>query len=327
MSINLAISGAGWISDWYYKAYQKLTEDFELKGCCGNPSPEGIKRLSDKCSSWGVRSFTSFNEVVNDPDIDAVAVFSPTSLHYDQAMQAMEKGKHVLVEKPVALDSSELKKLENSARANGVVLFPGHNFVYRPVIRKAKEIIESGVLGKISYASFRACHFIPPEHAAGWRKDFSKAGGGAMMDSGTHLVYQMFYLMGSPDYLSCFSATNHYTQMDGEDTCLISLEFPGGAMGQVFQSWSSADGSAGEIRVQGDKGNLLLTDVLSLNGEVVETDSGYEESFYHTLKAFGDAVTAGTAPLSPVSEAEKTLRLIQEAYLSAESRKTLKWND
>ena len=327
MSIKLAISGAGWISDWYHKALVKQSDSFELAGCCGNPSPEGIKRLSDKCSSWGVRSYTSFTEVINDPEVDAVAVFSPTSLHYDQAMQAMEKGKHVLVEKPVALDSGELKEMEKAAQKYGVVIFPGHNFVYRPVIRKAKEIIESGRLGSISYASFRACHFIPPEHSAGWRKNFSQSGGGAMMDSGTHLVYQMFYLMGSPSYLNCFSTTNHYKQMDGEDTCLISLEFPGGAVGQVFQSWSSADGSAGEIRIQGDEGVLLLTDVLTLDGEVLETDSGYEESFYHTLTAFGEAVNGGTAPISSVTEAEKTLRLIQEAYLSAEGRKTLKWND
>ena len=327
MKVNFAISGAGWIADFYYNAYSQLKNNFDLKGCAGNPSEEGHRRLSGKCNQWGTKTFDSFEDLLADSEIQGVGIFSPTHLHFKQAMAAMEKGKHVLVEKPVALDVFELNQLKETALKNNVILFPGHNFIYRPVVKKAKAIVDSGVLGKISYGSFRAVHFIPDEHAAGWRKKFNYSGGGAMMDSGTHLVYQLLYLLGKPEFFSCFSGTHHYFGMDGEDTCQISMQFRDGIIGQVFQSWSASDSSAGEIRIEGDKGVLLITDSLYLNGEEIEDDSSYESSFYHTLKAFGGCITDGAAPLSGIDEAVLTLKLIQDSYESAKSRKVMNWKE
>jgi len=323
MKHRIAFVGAGWIADWYYRAYDGLRESFDLVGCCGNPSPEGQKRLRAACDKMGTKAFASYEEILADRDVDCVAILSPTSKHFDQASAALKAGKHALVEKPVALDEAQLEKLAKLARETGKVLFPGHNFVYRPVDKKAKEILDSGALGAVSYASFRAVHFIPPEHAAGWRKDFKDSGGGAMMDSGTHLVYQSLYFLGMPRWLSCFSASKHYTEMDGEDVCQISLQYPDGKVGQIFQSWGSSDGSAGEIRIEGDKGVLLITDALYHDGVKVEDDSSYQSSFYHTLASFGLAVDGKPSMVSSVEEAKQTLRIIQTAYGAAKSRKVV----
>jgi Predicted dehydrogenases and related proteins len=320
MKHRVAFVGAGWIADWYYQAYQRLHDSFELVGCCGNPSAEGQRRLRVACDKMGVKAFPSLEDVLADRSIDCVVILSPTSLHYEQASAALRAGKHVLVEKPVALDERELDELAVVAKDSGRVLFPGHNFVYRPVVRKAKEILYSGKLGVVSYASFRAAHFIPPEHAAGWRKEFASSGGGAMMDSGTHLVYQSLYLFGMPRWLSCFSATKHYIEMDGEDVCQISLQYSDGMIGQIFQSWGSADGSAGELRIEGDKGVLLITDALYLDGDKIEDDSSYPSSFYHTLASFGLAADGMSSMVSSVEEAKRTLRIIQAAYRAAKSR-------
>lgn len=324
MKHRLAVVGAGWIADFYRAAQQRLSVSVEIAGCCGNPSAEGRVRLKHKCASWDVRAYDSFEDILADASIDCVAIFSPTSLHVEQALAALAAGKHVLVEKPVALKEADIAAVEAAARKAGKVAFPGHNFVYRPVVRKAKELIESGALGTVSYGSFRAVHFIPPDHAAGWRKNLEYSGGGAMMDSGTHLVYQSLYLLGQPDYLSCFSARKHYTGMDGEDVCQISLQYPGGAVGQIFQSWGSADGTAGEIRIEGDASSILITDGLYLDGKRIEDDYSYQDSFYHTLKAFIAAVEGGPAPVSGLGEAETTLRLIRTAYGAAESKQVIR---
>ncbi|MDC7238265.1 MAG: Gfo/Idh/MocA family oxidoreductase [Sphaerochaetaceae bacterium] len=320
MSISFVIVGAGWIADFYLKALNKLDSEFVLKGCVGNPSIEGQKRLKEKCDLWNVKAYSSYDEVLKDTSIDAVAIFTPTSMHYSQVKEAIEHKKHVLVEKPVALNVEQLDVLDKLAKENSVTVFPGHNFVYRPVIKKAKEIIDSGKLGAISYSSFRAAHFIPEDHASGWRKDFSKSGGGAMMDSGTHLVYQFLYLIGKPERLCCFSSKRHYLEMDGEDTCLISLFNKGGIVSQIFQSWSCSDPSAGEIRIQGDKGTILISDSLYFNGELVETDSSYESSFFHILKAFYDTINKNQEPISDIQNAKITLKLIQDAYKSANDK-------
>ncbi len=323
MKHRIAFVGAGWIADFYKAAQERLTERVELAGCCGNPSAAGAERLKAKCAQWGCPSIPSFEDVLRDPSIDCVAVLSPTSLHPAQAIAALRAGKHVLVEKPVALNASDLTAIGDAAAAAGKVAFPGHNFVYRPVVRKAKELIDSGSLGTISYASFRAVHFIPPEHAAGWRKGFAASGGGAMMDSGTHLVYQSLYLLGQPEFLSCFLSKKHYLQMDGEDTCQISLRYPDGAIGQIFQSWSSSDPGAGEIRIEGDKGVLTITDGLYHDGVKVEADHSYQDSFYHTLAAFLDALDGSGAVLSDIESAASTLAVIQKAYGAAEQNKVI----
>ena len=322
--LGLAIAGAGWIADFYYGAYQKLSDRFELLGCSGNPSESGQKRLGDKCRQWKTKAYSSFEEVLNDPDIACIGIMSPTSFHFEQTRKALNAGKHVLVEKPVSLDLKELEELETLSRRKGLVVFPGHNFVYRPVITEAKKIIDSGALGTISYASLRAVHFIPEDHATGWRKDQSLSGGGAMMDSGTHLVYQLLHLLGKPQWLSCFMGSYHYTGMDAEDTCQISLQYPDGPVAQVFQSWSAADASAGEIRIEGDQGSILIGgDGLRLDGELVETDAAYDQSFFHTLTAFHESALTGKPPVSDLRNAWETLNIIQSAYKGAESRTIL----
>jgi predicted dehydrogenase len=320
MSIGFGIIGAGWIGDRYVAALE-ATPGIDLIGAAGNPSAAGQERLRTKCAQWGCQPYASLDALLDDDRIEAVGVFSPTSLHYEQTMRCLDAGKHVLVEKPVSLDVEEITRLAQAAAERNRVVFPGHNFVYRPVIRKAKEIIDSGVLGTISYGSFRSMHFIPPEHAAGWRKDFSFSGGGAMIDSGTHLVYQSLFLLGVPAEFHAFSSQMHYTQMDGEDTCVITAQYPDGAIATIAQVWSAADGTAGEIRIAGDKGVLLVADKLYLNGEPLESDSGYDQSFQHTVSAFLDSVRGTSEPLSTLADAATTLEIIQQAYATSPMRK------
>lgn len=313
MSLGFGIIGAGWIGERYKPAIDAHT-GLTLIGASGNPSASGRERLRETCERWKCEAFDSIDSMVNDDRIDVVGVFSPTGVHFDQVMQCLEAGKHVLVEKPVALDVKEIEAIDRKATERGLLVFPGHNFVYRPVVRKAKEIVDSGALGTVSYASFRSMHFIPEEHATGWRRSFELSGGGAMIDSGTHLVYQSLYLLGEPVDFCSFSSRMHYREMDGEDTCVITAQYPSGAIATISQVWSAADPSAGEIRIVGDQGVLLISDVLTLNGEVVETDSGYERSFHHTVSALVEAVTGDGAPLSTLDDAAKTLGIIQRSY-------------
>ena len=323
MNHTMAFIGAGWIGDFYHQAYQMLRDRFTLAGCSGNPSEEGRRRLLSKCGEWNAAPIFDLDAILGDPSITCVCILSPTSLHFEQAKAALLAGKHVLIEKPVALDAAQFEELRDLAAERNLTVLPGHNFVYRPVIRKAREILDSGRLGTVSYGSFRAVHFISPEHASGWRSRFDISGGGAMMDSGTHLVYQSIYLLGLPRWLSCFSTTKHYTEMESEDTCQISLQYGDGIIGQIFQSWSSSDPSAGEIRIEGDEGNLLITDALYLDGERIEDDSTYPRSFYHLLAAFADAMEGKAAPLSSIDDARAAFGIISSAYESAMDRRTM----
>ncbi len=318
--IRVAYIGLGWIADWHFKAMKRVSS-IEVVGACD--APENYEACRARCNEWGIKGWRSYEEVLGDPGVDAVAILTPTWLHTEQTLAALRAKKHVLVEKPVALSAEEIGRMEQAAKAAGVVVMPGHNFVYRPVVRKAKEVLASGMLGNVSYASFRAVHFIPEVSSAGWRKSLNASGGGAMIDSGTHLVYQSLYLMGRPSYLFSFDAKKHYLELESEDISLIGLQYPDGAIGNILQSWASGDPSAGEVRIEGDKANLLIADGLYVDGKKMETDFEYGDSFYHLAQAFSDAALKGTKPISTLEDARAALILIQNAYASAKEKRVI----
>ncbi|MCK4543432.1 MAG: Gfo/Idh/MocA family oxidoreductase [Spirochaetales bacterium] len=320
--LKIAFIGTGWISDWYHKALSRCNT-FEIVGAAGNPSPEGREHHRKKCNAWNIKAYTSMEQILQDQEVDAVAILSPTHLHYEQTMAALGAGKHVLVEKPVSLSREEIDILEAESKKTGLLIFPGHNFVYRPVIWRAKSIIKSGKLGVISYASFRSVKLLDKSISEGWRKSRKLAGGGAMMDSGTHLVYQSLFLLGKPQKLSSFIARKHCTQMDCEDICQISVCYPDGLIGQITQSWASADSESSEIRIQGDKGSIVISDSLYLNGKEIEKDASYGDSFYHTICAFAEAIKSSVDPLSTLADAGTTLEIVYKAYESAEKGKVI----
>jgi predicted dehydrogenase len=310
--IGIALLGTGWVAERHIRAFQQSGRFRVIGGCKGKHRHDELDRF---CRQWGISPYRSYEELLESKDVEAVAILTPTSLHFEQAMRAIEAGKHVLLEKPVALDISQIDTMIKATKDSGLVIFPAHNFIYRPVIIKAKELIEAGKLGTISYASFRSIHFLAAPD--GWRKDLRIAGGGALIDSGMHLVYQSTYLMGRPTRLVAFKAKKHYLQLEGEDIAQISLTYPNAEIGQIVQSWACGDRSASEILVLGNQGSLLITDGLYINGRRIEDDWEYERSFVHLARAFAQAVQNATPPVSDIHDARICLEIVQKAYQSA----------
>ncbi len=317
--IGIALVGTGWIAERHLKALRQSGSFRVIGAFKGTHRAEELER---RCCEWGIRPYRSYKELLESREVEAVAILSPTSLHFEQTMQAIDAGKHVLLEKPAALELSEIDTMQKASRDSGLVVFPAHNFVYRPVVVRARELIGSGKLGTISYASFRTVlYIVAPD---GWRKELKLSGGGALIDSGMHLVYQSLYLMGKPSRLVAFTAKKHYLQMEGEDIAQVSFSYPNEEIGQIMQSWTCGDRSASEIRVLGDRGSLLITDALYLNREKIEDDWEYERSFFHLAGAFARAVRDGTSPLSDLQDARVSLEIVQKAYQSAQSGKVLR---
>lgn len=320
--VTIGFLGLGWIADWHFNAIQQC-DDIKVKGAFSPPDPS----VAERFSRMGIHSYSSLEEMLGDEELDAVAVITPTHLHCEHVLAVLNAGKHALVEKPVAMNAEEHRKLAEAAKANGKLLVPAHNFVYRPVVRKAREIIASKALGTISYASFRAVHFIPEEASTGWRRSNRCAGGGAMIDSGMHLVYQSLYLLGKPAWVSAFSAKKHYMQLEDEDIAQISLQYKDGTIGQILQSWAAHDDSAGEIRILGNKGSLLISDALYLNGEKLEDDAAYADSFKHLNNYFAACVRGESTPLSTVEDALTSFDIIHKGYTAAAEKSVLSLDD
>ncbi len=319
--LKIGMVGAGFIADWHRNAFNTLP-DVEFAGMCRNDSgandPQAAANqaaLEKKCREWNIPAYPSFEAMANDPSLDALIIGSINPFHHAQILAGLKAGKHLLVEKPVVTEIAEVDEIKKLSEAAGKVVFPGHNFVYRGAVQKAKQILASGALGRLVSSSFVSSHTISEAHATGWRAKKALSKGGALMDSGHHLVYQMLYLLGMPVALQAFCSRQVLVNMEGEDTAQVNVKFADGSVGLILQSWASGmDQGISGIRILGEKGNLIITDALYHNGERIDGDVEYGDSFKGQAKAFVDAVRQGRAPVSTLDDVKNTLRLIYAAY-------------
>ena len=327
--LRIGMVGMGFIADWHYQGFADnpeanivaMTQDLygdEQK------QQDLKKRLHNKCTQWQIKAFESFDEMVNDPGIDALIIDSINPLHFEQIQKAIANKKQLMVEKPVVIDIEHLHKIKELVRESSIKLFPAHNFVYRNAIIKAKKIIDSGQIGQIVQASFMITHTISHEHASGWRTKKKLAGGGALIESGLHLVYQSLFLLGKPVKVQAFTSNLSLKQMEGEDIAQVSLLYPDNSMAVIMQSWASNHGcSSNGSRIIGKDGEIAITDALYLNGEKLDSDVDYGSTFKNQAKAFTDYIFRDRAPLSTLDDAENTLKIIESAYQSAEEDRVI----
>lgn len=310
--LRVGMVGMGFIADWHYQGF-KANPEAGIVGMChnfyGDAEQQSKERdeLTAKCKEWGIKAYGSFEEIVTDKSIDALIIGSINPLHFDQIMVALDNGKHLLVEKPVVTRFDQLEKVIKKSKEAGKVVFPAHNFVYRSGIQNAKELIKAGKLGKIVYSSFMSSHTISSNHANGWRGKLAISSGGALMDSGHHLVYQSVYLMGMPSKVQAFKSNLVLNQMEGEDIAQINLLYPDGSIGTIMQSWTSGQGQS----IDGVK-------IIGTDSSVAVTEVDYAATFQAQSLAFTEAIAKGTSAMSTLEEAGQTLKLIYAAYESAE---------
>ena len=322
-ALRIGLVGTGFIAEWHLKGF-KNQPDASITGWCrdlhGSEAEKDVQRkgLQAQCRELGLTHYESFSEMVADPDIDAVIIGSINQMHYPQILEALNAGKHLLVEKPVVMEEKQVDEIKKISKDKDLVVFPGHNFAYRGAVRQAKEILLNGGIGEVTHASFVSTHAISEAHQRGWRARRSESGGGALMDSGHHLVYQVLYLLGMPALLQAFTSTLTLKSMECEDTALVNMRYANGTMCVVMQSWASnwGDGVNG-IRIVGNAGNLIITDALYHSGTVIGRDTEYGNSFVNQASAFAEAILKGTKPLSTLDDARNTLKIVHSAYQSA----------
>jgi predicted dehydrogenase len=329
--IKIGMVGIGMIFEYHFKGFHRL-KDVQIVGATrdyyGDREQQGIqrKKLEDICKRYSIHTYNNYNEIISDPDLDALVITSINPYHFDQIVKACEAGKHVLVEKPVVTDFEELDIIQNKANETKTIVFPGHNFIYRPAVQKAKEIIDAGKLGRMIYSSFISSHLLREAHVKGWRSKKELGAGGALMDSGHHLIYQSIFLQGLPMKIHAFTSRLVHTNMDCEDIAQINLLYPDHSLGCLMQSHISNHGTNIQgIKLVGVKGNISITDGLYINEKKVNNDADYELSFYHQAKAFIECIRYGKKPLSTLHDVRNTLKIVYGAYQSNDENRVIEF--
>ena len=172
-----------------------------------------------------VRRTTSFDEVLADDTVDAVAIATPVGTHFDLASRALEAGKHVFVEKPLAASVAEAEALVVSARSRRLVLMPGHTFLYSPPVDVVRDLIHSGELGDVYFVSTSRVNLglHQPDVSVAW-------------DLGPHdFSILRYWLEETPMWISALSRGCIFPDMP--DVAFINMEFPSSTIAHVELSW------------------------------------------------------------------------------------------
>ena len=308
--IRIGLLGLGGIAPMHREAIQACKDLTLVSGFTRNDD-----RLSALSREWSFTPHSTIQALLGDRSIDAVVVLTPSAYHFEHVTAALKAGKHVLVEKPAALSGDKIAELGRLACDRGLICMPAHCSVYRPVMQQACKLMAEGAIGVPYFGQVSLVMPISMESMRGWRGRNDIAGGGTLVDSGTHRLYQIIYLLGRPSQV--FAYAGHYRlPIEGEDVALLTLRFTSGALGVVLQSWVSHDPTFPEVKILGTKGTLWVSDQLYLDGRPLVGQLPRQDSFNRMLQQFADCVGGGAIPLSTMEDAEITARTIEAAYES-----------
>lgn len=190
--VRIAIIGAGAVSDYHHVPGIRLDPRAELAGVC-DADP---RLLEQRRADWGCSRLTSdFEELCADPEVDAVIIATPNFTHHAIATTAARHGKHVMCEKPLGLNSAEVRQMYHAARDNQVVHMTAFTYRFAPAMRYMKHLVETGALGEPRH--FRSQRFLDlPETSWGWRQYTKKAGAGDLFDMTIHRIDFALDLLG-----------------------------------------------------------------------------------------------------------------------------------
>lgn len=277
----------------------------------------------------GAIALQSPMETVNSPEVDIVMIATLNDSLAQLAEQAVRAGKHVLVEKPAALRSSELRHLETLASSMGVAVRVGYNHRYHPACIKAREIIATGALGPLMFLRARYGHGGRVGYDREWRADPAKSGGGELIDQGVHLIDLAGMFLGEFTGVDGHADT-YYWDMPVDDNAFLSLRTAAGQTAWLHASCSEWKnlfsmeiyGREGKLHWEGLGGSygierLTHYQMLPQMGPpdtVIHEYPRGDSSWRMEMEEFFEDIRIGRTPVPGLKEAIAALEVVETVY-------------
>ncbi|GGM29067.1 putative oxidoreductase YulF [Paraliobacillus quinghaiensis] len=305
--VRFGIIGTNWITESFINAAKEV-EEFELAAV--------YSRTEDKAKQFASKfslevTYTDIDAFFASDQIDAVYIASPNAIHAEQAIQAMNNGKHVIVEKAIASNTTEVKALIEAAQANGVLLMEALKTTFLPNFQAIEENLHK--VGPIrryfaSYCQYSSRYDAYKEGTVlnAFKPEFSN---GSLMDIGIYCIYPMVALFGKPKQVLA-NAYMLESGVDGQGSVLFDYGQMNGAV-----MFSKITNSYLPSEIQGENGSILMDNISQptkveiryKDGTVEDiTREQKENTMYYEAKAFIDAINAGQTE-STVNTFERTL--------------------
>jgi predicted dehydrogenase len=320
--IRIGFIGAGMVAELHAAAIAR-SWSARLVGLFDTDSETAARRAAE----WDCRAFPSLESMVASDEIDAVFVLSPTAQHVNHARQAIDAGKHVLVEKPVSRSADDIARLIRLARRKGRICMPGHNYAYIPEYQRIKRLVQDGSLGTMRMAAVI--------FAIGHTEEVASHYDGVTWLVMPHHAYLMHGLFGLPASVTSGVTEPAWEHLERDDQSWIVLDYPPHGTAMLFTTLGADDDSADPwsfvIKVIGSTGSASVSWRAAVTRRAIGSMSlgwvSYEEAYERELAAFTAAVSGDESQIaSPMEEAAAVARILAAAETSARRHRSVVLN-
>ncbi|OXS73422.1 Gfo/Idh/MocA family protein [Domibacillus enclensis] len=337
--IKVGVIGCGSIAKHRHIPEHAANENVEIVAFCDIVE----ERAQEYADQYNAKAYTSFEELLKNEEVDAVSVCTPNSLHAPISIAALNAGKHVLCEKPMATSAEEADAMIAAAEKNGKKLMIAHNQRFVASHAKARSIIESGALGKIY--SFRTAfgHGGPENWSAdgsnSWFFKKELAFIGAMGDLGVHKTDLLRYLIGEEfTEVAAFVEGSAKENSTVDDNAVCILKSESGMIGTLAASWAYNGGEDnstvfyaenGIMRLEDDPNFSLIVEYKNGNSErhslgVIQSNEEGQQTDTHVVEHFIASILDDMTPPVCGNEGKKSLQVILAALKSSETKQIVR---
>jgi len=336
--LNVGIVGLGWVAEAHIEAF-KAVNGATVSAICSRRAHEP----SDLEAKYGLslKPYQDYQAMLDDPELDVIDICTPNGHHADQAVLAAEAGKHLIIEKPAALNWQDAKRIQAAVEKAGVqasVCFEGR---FAGQFSLARSVIDHGLLGDIHYAEVDYFHGIGPKTRQFSWNTKRDLGGSSLLTAGCHALDMLLFLVDSPvesvTSLSTNSRNADFSAYEYDTTIVTLLRFANGSLGKVASVIDSVQPYYFHSHIVGSSGSLLDNKFYSNKFEGLESKRWTElettslasgdradHPYIPMFQAFVDGVIQGVPmPRTDLATALESHRVIFAADQSAAERRTV----
>ena len=328
--IRFGVIGCGGIAKWHVSAIRAIEGASVAAVCDEQPG-----RAEEFGRESGAAHFSDPARMFESGLVEAVCICTPSGLHAELCIKAVESGLHVVVEKPLAITRKSLEDVLEAEKRCGTKLAVISQMRYADDVKRVKKLLGEGRLGRINMVDLSMKYYREPSYFSGsnWRGTFAMDGGGALMNQGIHGLDLLRFICGDVLKVQCFSRTLLHP-VEVEDTLSANFVLSGGGLGVLTATTSCYPGQTRRLEICGDKGSLALTEgsltyMHLKDGDVFNADRsegshGASDPFaigfelhQRQYEDFLSCITNDTKPAVGVNEAAGTLEIAFALYESA----------
>ena len=277
------------------------------------------------------RHYCNVEDLLADEEINAVYIATPPHVHAEQTILAAQAGKHVLCEKPMALNAAQCRQMIAACQAARVQLWVAYYRRSWPLVQRIKELLDQQAVGQLTMARVTVTgRYEPPaDGTVPWRVVAEIAGGGFLTDVGSHRLDLLLCLLGDVTEVSAFADTISF-DLEVDDSASLLLNFRNGAQAVFACHWNVGTG-VDELEIAGTAGRILVKHPLDQGNLQVCIGDECEDSYHprpwithqHLVEQIVRSLTTGSANPLPGEEGMKTTAILDAAYRSSEQRRVV----